>query len=266
MKQETLKFRKKAINSHHKNSKMFYDRYEIFSKNPYANAFVYGRKKMFEFLLPYIKKTIRPGASALDVGCGTGYFTNLLGKLSFDVIGAEPASGMRERAQAKFPRIKFVNAKVTKLPFRDNSFNLVSAIELFRYLEKDDIKNGYKECLRVLRPGGYLVVSLVNLLALDGFLIKYWIRLLLEKYAKKDAVNYCDFVTPWGVRKYFRKEFGLESVTYAALFSPLRIAYLVNNRFGEMLARKIEPFDEKLCQKIIFKPFAGHLILIVKKK
>ena len=49
-KRDNLTVRNKAVDSHSKTSVIFYDKYQIFERNPYENAFGYGRKKIFDFL------------------------------------------------------------------------------------------------------------------------------------------------------------------------------------------------------------------------
>ncbi|KAL7785579.1 hypothetical protein V8C37DRAFT_393790 [Trichoderma ceciliae] len=58
--------------------------------------------------------------------------------------------------------------RLTKLPFADNQFDLVSARELHGLLKfigengEDEWENCLRECMRVLKPGGYLEFSLLD--------------------------------------------------------------------------------------------------------
>lgn len=51
-----------------------------------------------------------------------------------------------------------VIANVEKLPFKDCFFDSLKATELFEYVERP-IK-GIRECFRVLKPGGYFILSI----------------------------------------------------------------------------------------------------------
>lgn len=58
--------------------------------------------------------------------------------------------------------------RLTKLPFKDNQFDLISAREIYTVL-KENGENGedewdacLKECMRVLKPGGYLEFSIMD--------------------------------------------------------------------------------------------------------
>ena len=263
---KTLKFREKAVNSHDFNSPVFFDRYVIMDKNPYASAFAYGRKKMFEKMNRIVNERLNGKGKILEAACGTGYYISVLKKNGYEVTGVEPAEGMRRKALEKNQSVEIKEGIITALPFPDNHFDAVTAIELFRYLEKDDIKKGYEEILRVLKPGGFMVVTLVNKYALDGFIFSYYIKLMMEKVFGKEIINYCDAVTPSGMKKYFAKNFECEIETESALFAPLRIVYKISPKLGEKCARKFESFDEKIKKKKCHEKFAGHLIMVVEKK
>ena len=263
--EKTLAVRKKAVNSHDFNSPIFQDRYAVMDENPYASAFAYGRKKLYPKMFEEIDGQFQGRAKVLDVACGTGYFTSELRKKGYDVTGVEPAEGMRKRAQEKNPDVEIVEGIVSELPFEDDTFDLVTAVELFRYLDSKDIMAGYEEILRVLKPGGIMVVTLVNRYALDGFIFSYYAKLMMEKLFGKEIINYCNFVTPSGMEWYFGDNFKKIVKTESTLFAPLRIVYKIKPSWGEALARKFETLDEKINTKKWHQKFAGHLIVTVKK-
>src|SRR3989344_6172114 len=156
---------------------------------------------------------------------------------------------MIEYAQNNYPNIDFANGVLGKLPFPDNSFDAIFALEVFRYLNTEEQEKGYKECLRVLRPGGTLIVTLVNKYALDGFYFKYKFTLLLEKLGIRELPNYCDFKTPLSIKKFLINKLGLggDSIkTTGVMFAPVRLAYKLHRSFGEWFARRVENFDKSL--------------------
>jgi ubiquinone/menaquinone biosynthesis C-methylase UbiE len=264
--EKTLKYRTKAVNSHDFNSPVFFDRYSVMDENPYASAFAYGRKKLFEKMDAIIDDRLHSHGNILEVACGTGYYLDHLSKKGYSMTGLEPAKGMRERAQQKNPTAEIKEGIASALPFPDNSFDAVVSVELFRYLEADDIRQGYAEILRVLKPGGFMVVTLVNKYALDGFLFSYYFKLMMEKLFGKQIINYCDAVSPAAMEQYFKKNFDQVAITDSALFAPLRIIYKLSPKLGEWCAHWLESFDEKLNTKPWHKKFAGHLIVVVQKQ
>lgn len=109
--------------------------------------------------------------SYLDVACGTGDFAfavaDRVGKLSGSqcsvIVGLDLSEGMLNVAKKKIEKHTWKNAKVIfrqgdceALPFEDDSFDRISVgfgVRNFEHLEL-----GLSEMLRVLKPGGRLVI------------------------------------------------------------------------------------------------------------
>uniref|UniRef100_Q024W5 Methyltransferase type 11 n=1 Tax=Solibacter usitatus (strain Ellin6076) TaxID=234267 RepID=Q024W5_SOLUE len=104
--------------------------------------------------------TIGRNFTILDVGCGGG---RTIGKLSAQAIegmvhGVDYANGSvaASRAAMKSGRVAITQASVSQLPFPDNTFDLVTAVETQYYWP--DLVRDMQEILRVLKPGGTLLV------------------------------------------------------------------------------------------------------------
>ena len=95
----------------------------------------------------------------LDVGCGN--CRNLLPFSKFDCYGVDFSENMIKEAE------KFVSKKnmkvtlkvgdVTKIPFKDESFDLIIVSEVLEHLEND--AKGISEVYRILRPSGLAFFS-----------------------------------------------------------------------------------------------------------
>lgn len=104
----------------------------------------------------------RPGASVLDLCCGTGDMTFALrrqaGKSSPRILGADFSHAMLQRATAKSSALTkgsrpgWIEADALNLPFPTAHFDLVTSAFGFRNLA--DYDAGLREILRVLRTGG----------------------------------------------------------------------------------------------------------------
>ncbi len=94
------------------------------------------------------------GGRCLDVGCGTGLWTRQLERYG-PVVALD-----FEREALRFSRDRGVRALVRggaeRLPFRDGSFRLVTALGLIEHL--DDDAAFLREIRRVLEPGGRLLL------------------------------------------------------------------------------------------------------------
>jgi ubiquinone/menaquinone biosynthesis C-methylase UbiE len=103
-------------------------------------------------------------ARVLDVAAGTGRGArSLLRQVAFDgaVINVELSAGMLgegRRMTALWPgRVSWVRCPADPLPFPAEAFDVVMCLEALEFFP--DARAALTECLRVLRPGGWLVVT-----------------------------------------------------------------------------------------------------------
>ncbi|HZQ37246.1 MAG TPA: class I SAM-dependent methyltransferase [Dehalococcoidia bacterium] len=105
---------------------------------------------------------LQPGHRVLDLGCGTGAMAELLAArsgLRHDPVGIDVSRELLRLGAQRLGagrRVELVAAGASRLPFADESFHLVIAAHLFRYLEDDTLYRMLMEAHRVLRPGGIL--------------------------------------------------------------------------------------------------------------
>lgn len=99
----------------------------------------------------------------LDIGCGNGALLYALSDRIASGVGADESGRIIERARIKNadnPHIRFEKITGPVLPFEDDSFDVVTSLMSFRYLDWDPLLNEIK---RVLRPGGkFLVIDMVT--------------------------------------------------------------------------------------------------------
>ncbi|MGZ3722645.1 MAG: class I SAM-dependent methyltransferase [Bdellovibrionales bacterium] len=121
----------------------------------------------------------------LDIGCGNGA---LLQKLSGRIghgVGVDISQGMLDQAQkrcAGHSNLEFKKLDGPSLPFPDNTFDSVTTVLSFRYLDWDPI---VQEILRVLKPGGEIIVldmvaAPVKLTEIPAF-VKSKVELMLQR-------------------------------------------------------------------------------------
>ncbi|MBX3272709.1 MAG: class I SAM-dependent methyltransferase [Sandaracinaceae bacterium] len=260
---ESERTRRVAIDHHHEMADVF----ESFYAGDIARwdtAFHYGRHKV-DLLLDAELKRLEPGARVLDVGCGTGEYLRRLTRLGFAASGVEPARAMREHAQRRNPDVAVLDGVVTDLPFADGSFDLVIAIEVFRYLHRADNARGHAEIMRVLAPGGAAFITYVNRYALDAFYLRQRGRQLLRRRDFDNENPHCEFTTPREVRRDLRRAGADQVEIHGRLLAPLRLVYKLHEPTGARLARAVESLDDLVCAQGWTRPFAGHLVGIARK-
>jgi len=94
----------------------------------------------------------------LDVGAGTGFLTLLISELGYNCTGLDISEGMleiaKQHAKEKNLNTKFLQSTVEKLPFKDNSIDIITNRSLmWTLLTPDTI---LQEWNRALKPGGKL--------------------------------------------------------------------------------------------------------------
>jgi len=104
---------------------------------------------------------------ALDLGCGTGWFTRQLAGMAKvrAVTGVDLSRGMVQQAREESSRdIAWLVGDAEYLPLPDQSCDLIFSNLMIQWCE--DPRAVFRECRRILRPGGRLMISSL----LDGTL------------------------------------------------------------------------------------------------
>lgn len=108
---------------------------------------------------------ITDGEQVLDVGCGTG--TLAIGAAragaGTTVIGLDADASILARARKKAVgagvRVEFDHGWSTELPYADQSFDAVLSTLFFHHLTDEAKRQTAAELVRVLKPGGRIVVG-----------------------------------------------------------------------------------------------------------
>jgi len=102
-------------------------------------------------------------SAVLDVGCGKGNHTcELARRFSFRVTGIDPVDanlGIARDAAAQqglAGRVVFAKGGMESVPFEDATFDLAWCRDVLVHVR--DLRRGFGECGRVLRPDGFMVV------------------------------------------------------------------------------------------------------------
>jgi len=112
-----------------------------------------------ESLLDLIE--IKPGQDLLEIGCGGGPVSmHVSRKYNVKVVGTDVDEEQIKKAQNIAEGLKntaFLVADATRLPFGDESFDIILSINVLHHIS--NWMDALREITRVLRDGGYLVLS-----------------------------------------------------------------------------------------------------------
>ncbi len=98
----------------------------------------------------------KPGMEILDMAAGPGASSEPLAKAGATVTSADFSQGMLDAGRKQRPYLNFQWADALKLPFGDNSFDLYTIS--FGLRNTQNPEKALAEALRVIRPGGRLVI------------------------------------------------------------------------------------------------------------
>lgn len=101
-----------------------------------------------------------PAGTALDAACGTGRHSEYLARRGHRVIGVDSSPDMLARARERVPAAEFHEGGLHRLPLPDDHVDIVVCGLALAHLR--DLRPAFAELVRVLRPGGHLIVTDVH--------------------------------------------------------------------------------------------------------
>lgn len=104
--------------------------------------------------------TIHSDTQVLDLCCGSGQSTQFLVKYSQNVTGLDASPRSLQRARQNVPEAAYVEAFAEKMPFADNSFDVVHTSAALHEMQPEQLQQIIQEVYRVLKSGG--VFTLVD--------------------------------------------------------------------------------------------------------
>lgn len=144
------------------------------------------------------------GARMLDVGCGDGSFTTVLGRDFQHVSGIDVQEDALRRFResvAGDARYEVENMSASAMTFPDAHFDTIVSIETLEHIP--DLAGAAKEMHRVLRPGGELLITVPNRwfpFENHGMRIGSW-----ERHGRIPLLTYLPFLhRRWSLARVFK--------------------------------------------------------------
>ncbi|WP_308252339.1 class I SAM-dependent methyltransferase [Pseudonocardia sp. KRD291] len=100
------------------------------------------------------------GAVVLEAGCGEGYGADLLAGTARRVLALDYDAPTAAHVARRYPRVGLARANLVALPVATGSVDVLVSLQVIEHLWEQE--RFLRECLRVLRPGGRLLVSTPN--------------------------------------------------------------------------------------------------------
>jgi ubiquinone/menaquinone biosynthesis C-methylase UbiE len=146
----------------------------------------------FEFFKQYLHENDQ----VLDAGCGNGRLYEFLKDNKIIYTGIDTSEKLISIAKQNHPEAHFSVGDILTLPFSDNKFNAIFCIATLHHVPGKKLREQViKEFNRVLKPGGYLIMTNWNLLN-----IRWWPTLINAAWQKiigKSQLDFGDVQKPW---------------------------------------------------------------------
>jgi ubiquinone/menaquinone biosynthesis C-methylase UbiE len=159
---------------------------------------VWDAMRLEDTFAPYeaaLERIPGPVARPLDVGTGTGAGARLLAKRFPDaeVVGVDVAPAMLVEARRLAPELDFVEGDAARLPFDDESFDLVANANMIPFLD---------EVARVLKADGWTVYAFSA-----GPETPIWVKpsLLRRELERRGFTDFAEIAAGRGVAMLARK-------------------------------------------------------------
>jgi len=125
----------------------------IYRKNLFrggAVSYVDDSDDQLYFIRKYLHKNYN--AIILDAGCGEGKYIRKLCSLGYKNLWGVDLFSFTPKGVNNY-----ISASIDRIPLTDNTFDLIYSLSVIFYLDKP-IK-AFKEFFRILKPGGYVIIS-----------------------------------------------------------------------------------------------------------
>jgi 2-polyprenyl-3-methyl-5-hydroxy-6-metoxy-1,4-benzoquinol methylase len=152
---------------------------------------------------------VKDGDELLDHGCGNGRLVELFHERDIKYLGVDSSSELIALAQTEYPLGKFMVMDALDLTLPAESFDVVVSVAVSNHLDTLERQTKFlADVYRVLKPGGYLLLSNWNLWKIDN--PKNLANFGAEKgmltdadfekkyHCTKDSLSPRDVLTVWG--------------------------------------------------------------------
>lgn len=141
--------------------------YGLMKSRFYPHIFFHSNPfKIYEF--GELTRGVRPRRTdrVLDIGCGAGLQTRILARTSGRTIGIDVSRQALDRALSEVPasgdaRVEFRMTTIEEAGFTEGEFDKVFSVCVIEHIP--DYRRVFRECHRVLKPGGVLSFSVDSL-------------------------------------------------------------------------------------------------------
>lgn len=122
---------------------------------PVENYWFRRHEAAYLALAPFVR-----GSLLVEAGCGEGYGADLLARTAQRILALDYDAASVAHVRARYPALDVVRADLQRLPVAAGSVEVVANLQVIEHLHN---QAGFlRECARVLRPAGTLLITTPN--------------------------------------------------------------------------------------------------------
>ncbi len=176
----------------------------------------------------------------LDLGCGKGYHADHVRKFAAEVYAIDPSKLCIKEAKKQFPGIRFMVGSAYELPFNQETFDCVYAIDVIEHLDEPEKMLG--EARRVLKEGGHLILQTPNYPIKRLYdLLNYMRPSVKWRRDWRDDPTHVSKFSFSSLEKSIGKFFTIKDIFSRNILLENRVAFLKaskRNKFGLLMGQK----------------------------
>lgn len=144
-----------AENQHINEQELFYD--QLWEYKSLNSLDLRRYVKILDYFSDIKRKIKQP--RILDLGCGTGKFTAIVGHFG-PAVGLELSPNAVEKAQKLYPHVTYVQGNALEYQLEPSHYDVVISQEVIEHVWEQE---RYLEiCIKALKPKGYLILTTPN--------------------------------------------------------------------------------------------------------
>lgn len=238
--------------------------YEVEAAVENHHWWFWGRRKLFTGILNNTIKS-KLTAKVLDIGTSTGTNLRLFRDMGFTNVGGLDASSEAVRYCREKNLGEVTLGDICKIPFQDESYDLVFATDVIEHV--DDDVSALKEVYRILKPGGYALVTAPAFLCLWG--LQDDVSLHKRRYRLNELKQKCrqanfDILSGYYFNYFLFFPIWLMRIIIRALGIRLKSENQINNSFINFIMKGVFYLDVKSAA-VIHPPIGVSALVVLRK-
>ena len=233
--------------------KDFYNAYWA-GMSPLGSYKIERAKWIMDTLLRLRKKLSHADTRLLDLGCGDGRLVPMWQAVTgAEVHGLELSPQAVQTAQQMFPYVKYKQGDAINTGYGNAHFDIVVCQEVLEHIEDQD--KLVSECTRILKTGGYLVLTTPN---------KYYFdRRNGGNYSQQPIENIVDKPRLLNLLLPCFEVQSFETLVYAA--GDYGIYKFITNRYWLAILRRLGA-ENAWKHYLLIKGYGLHMAVVCRKK